>query len=273
VVEEGVRGVRMEGWMLFFTIVGAIGGTIAAGAAIYGVILTMRGIRTQAEQLHLQKDQAAMIPTLEVSNVRLVHAQDSEEVQATAWEMAKKKQDDQEAQAEAEWYEQKAAEWEKERQQKFSLGPSAINPYIKSDRRMMELHLATTDPARFERRHYNGPMPNAVLDLEIANNGKVAAENIFGILKLQAPYLRPIDFPDMDDRDISGPDEGFYRVQLARVSELLPDHKVEYRVGLQVTDPDGDNKVWIQYEFVTPAGVSLEGERTIELVPDPPRER
>lgn len=263
----------MEGWTLFFTILGAIGGTIAAGAAIYSVVLTNRGLRSQGEQLRLQKDQAAMIPTLEVSDVRFLRPQDAEDVRATVREMAKKKQEDQQAKAEAEWYEQKSAEWEEAQRQKFYSSRSSINPYMKPNRDIAEMSLASSDPARFERRHYSGPMPHAVLDLEITNSGKTAAENISGTLQLGASRLRPIDFPDMDDRGISGPHEGYYRVQLARVGELLPDHKVAYRIALEGHSSNNDKSVHIKYEFVTPAGISLEDEKILELVTSWPREQ
>lgn len=240
--EQAAGGEAMDGWMLFLAIVSAIGAVTAAIAGVVSVILTRRGNKVQDRQLQLQEELAAMIPHLKVSDIRFLNPRNSEKVMETLREMQQKKREDGQASAEEERRKQKSAEWE-----------------------------AISDPVRHARRHYRGPTPNAVLVFQIKNEGKTAAHDISGTLQLEAAYLVPLDFPGMDIEKIAGREEGFYQVNLPRITELLPGHTVEYQIALQAANPGGDNKVRIKYD-VTPAhGISLTGKESVELVSSSPR--
>lgn len=278
---QQIGGEAMDGWMLILAILGIVVSLVIGGIAAYyarrSVILTEQGMAVQDRQLQLQEEQATMIPRLEVSGIRFLRPEDSPEVQETRREMEEKRREDEQERAEEEERKRKFVEWEQKQEEEQRNNPYSLrqrNPY--EDLEILPMFDADTvsdysDPVRSSRRNYGGPMPNAVLDFQIANKGKAAARDISGTLNLDAAYLRPLDFPGMDDRGISGPDEGFFRVDLVRVPELTG-HTAEYRIALQAKHPGGNNKVWIKYEFITPDGIiNLKNEKAVELIPGSPR--
>ena len=212
--EQAAGGGTMDGLMLFLTILGilvSLGiGLVAAYYARRSVILTERGMAVQDEQLQLQKEQAAMIPRLEVSDIRFIRPEGSPEFREARDEIEEKRREDEQERAEEEERKRKSAEWEDE-QNKNPFRIKIRNPYENT------LHINRFDFAEVmdygdSGRNYDGPIPNAILDFQITNNGKAAAHGISGTLKLESAHLLPLDFPYMDDRGIYGPDDGFFRV-------------------------------------------------------------
>jgi hypothetical protein len=260
---ELMLGGCMETGMLVLTILGVVLSAVAAAAGVYAVILTRQGNRTSDEQLRLQREQAAMIPRLRVANIRFLRPDDLEEVRDTLRHIEAGRR---RARAEEEQYERDMEAWRREQQRP---GASRLNPQPMSRERR---HLML-DQREHPERYYEGLTPTAILDLRLVNDGKVAAHDISGTLLLQHPHLQPIEgFPRMDASEVSGPEEGFYRVNVVGIRELLPGDEITYRVALRATPPGEDNMVEIGYEFITPAGFPLSGNQSVELAPSTPRE-
>lgn len=268
--------------MLILTIVGIAVSLAIGGIAVYyarrsasyaeqSVTLTQQGLEVQDRQLQLQEEQAAMIPRLEVSDIRFYRPEDSSEVRDVLREVEQNRRKDERERTAEEERKRKSAEWEQKQAEKRRNEPfyrpdwTEVNPYRDYGMYMY------SDPLLSGGHRYDGPKPNAVLDFQIVNKGKTAAHDISGTLRLEASYLNPLDFPAMDNREISGPDEGFFKVELVRVPELLPGHTTEYRIALQAEYPGDNKKVQIQYEFITPDGINLKDEETVELVSSSPR--
>lgn len=250
--------------MLVLTIVTVFLSAVAAVAGVHAVVLTRQGNRTADEQLRLQREQAAMIPRLRVADIRFLRSDAVDEVRDTLRKIEAGKR---QARAEQEAYEREMDAWQQEQERP---GASRLNPQPMSpERRRLMM-----DPSVYPERYYEGPTPTAILDFRLVNDGKMAASDISGTLLLQHPDLQPIEgFPGLDDSEVSGPDEGYYRVNVVGIRKLLPGHEVAYRVGLRTTQPGEDNMVEIGYEFITPAGFPLSGNQSVELLPSTPFEQ
>lgn len=287
--EQAAGGGALDGWMLFLAIVSAVGAVIAAATGVTSVILNRRGNTltyqgndVQDRVLQLQEEQAAMIPRLEVSDIRFYKPEDSPEVWDVLQEVEQNRRKDERERVAEEERRRKSIEWERQKKEKVKerendpiyhrfnpidkSGVSDINPYGNI---MMPVYRGAL---QFRGHRYDGPLPNAVLDFQIINKGKTAAHDISGTLTLEASCFQPLDFPAMDDREISGPDGGFFEVGLGRVTELLPGHTTEYRIALQAIHP-GSDKVQVQYEFITPDGINLKDEKAIEWVHSSPQRK
>lgn len=291
IIGQAAKSGTFDIWMLILAILGIAVSLAIGGIAVYyasrsasyakqSVTLTQQGLEVQDRQLRLQEEQATMRPRLEAADIRFYRPEDSSEVRYVLREVEENRRKGEQGRAAEEDRKQKYAEWERQKKEKERklqndplprLGPRDLsglaerNPYE-------QIMIPRVDPTRYLAGHrYDGPKPDAILEFQIANKGKTAAHDISGTSRLDASYLHPLDFPAMDNLGISGPDEGFFEVDLVRVSELLPEHTFEYKIALRAKHPGSDNKVVVQYEFITPDGVTLNGEMQTEMVPGSPR--
>lgn len=289
--EQSAGGGALDVWMLILTILGIIVSLAIGGYAVYyakrsagyaekSMTLTQQGLEVQDRQLQLQEEQAAMIPRIEVSDIRFYRPEDSSEFRDVLREVEQNRRKDERDRSAEEERKRKYAEWEQQKKEKekerendslyYRFNP--IDKYGISDRNPYEkMTIPMPDPTRYGGYRYDGPKPDAVLDFQIINRGKTAAHDISGTLRLEAFWLQPVNFPAMDDREISDPDEGFFKVDLVRVTELLPGHTVDYRIALQAIHPGSYKKVKVQYEFITPDGVNLKDEKAVEWVHSSPQ--
>lgn len=261
--EQTAGGETLDIWMLIVAI---------AGVAV-GIIGVLIGV-------YYRRKQAAMTPRLEVSDIRFYRPEDSSELREVLREVEQNRREDEQERVAEKERKRKSIEWERQKKEKEKERKNdplyhrfnPIDKYGISDRNPYEdIMMPMPVPKRYRGYSYDGPKPNAVLDFQIINRGKTAAHDISGTLRLEASCLQPLDFPAMDDQEISDPDEGFFKVDLVRVTELLPGHTVEYRIALQAIHPGSDKKVQVQYEFITPDGVNLKDEKAIEWVHSSPQ--
>jgi hypothetical protein len=89
-VEEAVRSMTLEVWILFVAVLSLLAAVAAAWATVY---YGRRSSRNQEEQLRLQRKTATMVPDLKVSDVRFLQPRSVWEVQDTMEEVEKAKQE------------------------------------------------------------------------------------------------------------------------------------------------------------------------------------
>ena len=240
--------------MLVLTILGIAISLVIGLTAIYyarrssryaeqSVNLTQLGLEVQDRQLQLQEEQAVMTPRLMILDIRFYRPEDSYEVWGILREVEQNRLRDEQKRAVEEERKRKSAEWEQEQKEKLGNEPFShslagmINPYRK-------IPSAHPNPLQFTGHHYDGPMPNVILDLQVINKGKTAAHDISGTLRLEENWLRPLNFPGMDHQEITI--KGSCKVDLVRVPELLPGRTAKYYIAFKEKHPGDDNDVLVQ---------------------------
>jgi hypothetical protein len=236
-VEEMVRAVTLEVWILFVAVLSLLAGAVGAWATVYYGRRSSRDQEEQRslqqEQLRLQREIATMVPDLKVSDVRFLQPRSVWEVHATMREVEKAKQE-----AEEEQQRKERGEW---------YMPSSLDP-------------ALFDPRVQERRGYGGPEPGAVMEIELENAGRTAAHNVSGTISMKRDPLEILVFPGLDASEVSDPDEaGIVTAEVGTIPEILPGQRGSFRMAMVIRQ-EPKEAVTLKYDFITPAGFPTSGE-------------
>ncbi len=250
----------MDTFVIILTGVGILVSGVAAWAAIRSVILTKRGLETQQEQLRLQREQASMAPELKCSDVRLLDPMSVEDVLDTLQEAERGKREEERKKAEREQYQRELIVWEA-RKKISGMGSFLSRPQDPDTSPMRYLNTVPLDPLTSSRRNYRGPIPDAVMEVELHNKGRTAARDITGFISLHESVLQLLDFPGLDAYEVSGPDEdGYLTAEVSVIGELLPKQKDSFRIGIAIHWPPEETVIQLKYDFITPAGHATAGE-------------
>lgn len=256
----------METLVIVLTALGLVVSGVAAWAAIRSVILTKRGLETQQEQLRLQREQAAMVPELECSDVRLLEPAYVEEVLDTMQEAEKGRQDEERRKAERQQYERELAAWEARSSVPGMMGSSMPKPQDPETSPLRFYDRVNLGPLTSAQRYYRGPVPGAVMEVEIHNQGRIAARDITGFISSDKNCLELLDFPGLDAYEVFGPDEdSFLTAEVGTISELLPKQRDSFRVAVTFHQPSKDIVTEIRYDFITPAGHTTKGKMDLTI--------
>jgi hypothetical protein len=255
----------MEVLIIVLTAVSILIGGVAAGAAIRSVVLTRRGLEIQQEQLRLQREQASKVPELECSDVWFLDPEAVEEVLDTLKEMEEGKQEEERKKAEREQYQRELAAWEA-RRSLSGIGSFLPRPQDPENSPLSYLNHMHLDPLTSAQRDYRGPVPDAVMVVQLENKGRTAARDITGSISLHKDILELLDFPRLDADEVSGPDEdGFLTAEVSVIGELLPKHRGSFRVAVMIHLPPEETVTELRYDFITPAGHATTGEWEIPI--------
>jgi hypothetical protein len=250
-----------DAWILLLTAIGvgvtvvgiAISG-VAAWAAIRSAQLTRRGLDKQEEQLRIERELASMIPELKLSKITVGNPSEYEEVSNTLQER------DQAIQREADELRQREQQQERESRPR---PPGGMGDWLAFDMPVVRpLDTGAFDPFTLEQRDYRGPAPDAVMLIQLRNDGRSAANDITGTITTSAEYVRVLEFPGLDAYDVSEPDEsGVHTAELGTISELLPGRTDVFKVGITLgSGGEPDLQQWsVQYNFITPSGHGASG--------------
>jgi hypothetical protein len=255
----------METLSIILTGMALVVSGVAAWAAIRSVVLTKRGLETQHEQLRLQREQAAMIPELECSDVRFLDPASVEEILDTMQEAEKGRQEEDRRKAEREQYQRNLAAWEA-RSSVPGMGSSMPKPQDPEASPLRFYDRVNLGPLTSAQRYYRGPVPDVVMEVEIHNKGRTAAKDITGFVSLDGNLLELLDFPGLDSYELAGPyEDGFLTAEIGTISELLPKQKDSLRVAIAFHLPPEETTTDMRYEFITPAGHAAKGDKELTL--------
>lgn len=225
----------------------------------------MQGLEAQQEQLRLQREQAAMVPELECSDVRLLEPAYVEEVLDTMQEAEKGRQDEERRKAERQQYERELAAWEA-RSSVPGMGSSMPKPQDPETSPLRFYDRVNLGPLTPAQRYYRGPVPGAVMEVEIHNQGRIAARDITGFISSDKNYLELLDFPGLDASRVFSPDEdSFLTAEVGTISELLPKQRDSFRIAVTLHLPSDDTVTEVRYDFITPAGHTAKGKKEITV--------
>ncbi len=236
-------------------------------AVIYGEIHR----RSAQEQLSLAREQAQMRPELEVADVRLLDAEEVEELQDHIREVREDRKllEEEEEQQRAAEQERQAREEQKQRARERSDNPWFPNMPSISDMLNIEdppwLYPPQLPGIPSQRAEpYKGPFPDKVVEIELVNQGRTAAYEVTGWIRFDTTHLQPLDY-FLDGYANDEPD-GFVRVEVGggERSTLLPtsNDALPFRIAVKA-QRTGDTT--IKYEFASRAGKSPAGEWTLHI--------
>ncbi len=231
----------LEVWILFVAVLSLLAAVAAAWATVsYGRRSSrnqQEQRRLQQEQLRLQRETATMVPDLKVSNVRFLQPSSVWEVENTMEEVEKAKRE-----AEEEQQRNERGEW---------YIPSALDPSM-------------FDPQVRQKRDYEGPEPDAVMEIELENAGRTAAHNVSGTISMKRDPLEILDFPGLDASEVSDPDEaGIVTAEVGTIPEILPGRRESFQVAMVIRQ-EPKEAVTLKYDFITPAGFPTSGEWVVD---------
>lgn len=218
---------------------------------IVTLLLGLIAIYYAYKPVKLKLEESKKAPILEVPAMDLINATEVDVVGDTD-------QKRNEWKAKLEWYEAAKSQWQ-ERQER-----------IKEERAREPLSYPSAelfvpgpqDPRHFRnfqdylliaQQDYDGPIPNKVLRVTLANKGKATAKEVSGLLCIDTNYLQPLDFPGLDG-DVEDKGQGICKVNLyiSEVSSIEENPTFDIAVLVKATGTTN-----IKYTFATPQGDSV----------------
>lgn len=241
--------------------VAAVGLLISGGALLFAVLawlssrrsvgLSESSLEVSRRQLALAEEQAGMLPRLEVTAVHLV---DIEDAGVEMQELVRT-------------VEEERAEEERERRARAEKLETLRNV----PRQQREVEMWSYDNERRLLRdplRYEGPLPDKVIDLRLANRGKATAFRITGTLSFEAAHLEPLGYFN-HDADVFLQNEMFV-TNVGNVGEIMltPGKELFLTAAVAVLAP-GTTK--IHYDLSSPSGSSATGSLELEIPDEQPR--
>jgi hypothetical protein len=115
---------------------------------------------------------------------------------------------------------------------------------------------------------YKGPIPDKLLEVTVVNEGKAAAYEVTGWLRLEASYLEPVPlFSRRANARFSPVENGVYTVRVGGTphSPLMPtaNARLRFRVAVAVQHSPGTTK--IEYEFTAPIGAGDKNTKHLDI--------
>lgn len=228
--------------------------------------LAREGQQNQEEQLRLAREQADARPKLRVIEVRLGELDEAPALKKHL-EPFRKARDEK-----VRWERTREAREERQRQREREMSPEQRRLHAEADRvsREFSIHLAATSPPSSIPFHetpggYVGPIPNKILFVTLANDGKEAAYEVAGWLRLEASRLEPARKFSSPNTTVSAGDK-VHRVKVGGTEKdtLHPTRaaRLHFRIAVAVHSP-GTTR--IEYDFTPAVGDGDRGHETLEV--------
>jgi hypothetical protein len=222
---------------------------VIGGAALY---YAKRATKVSEQELELARQEALRHPKLELQNISLVDAQESDDVIGTreakekwreAWEQAAEE-------------DSKSASYD----QGFKAGGDALE-------RVTDAMKAVGDDYTAAQVYYDGPYPDLVLTLELQNMGRRVAKDVTGEVAVERSFLEPIDFPLFDGEVMEGPEfdpppRNEVKLNVGEVPPFPSEEPFVFKIALR---KKSSGKTTIVVTFTTPEGDYLEARRAFDL--------
>ena len=206
-----------------------------------------------------------MIPRLEFSAVRYLNPLSVRGVKNTLKMAEKGRREEEQKEAARVQYRRDLTIWEA-RKKTSSMGAMLPAPQDPDKSPLAKLHFIDRSSFESAQRRYRGPEPNVVLELELHNKGKTAANDITGYVSLDKSVIEILDFPGLDADEVSGPDEeGLLTARVGVIDELLPGQNDSLRVAAVIRVPPEEPVIGLRYDFITPAGHATAGEWKLSI--------
>jgi hypothetical protein len=206
------------------------------------VKVAKRSLGTSEKQLRLARKQAQARPDLEVTAIRLLEPQEAEGVSKLLGEI------EQERSREREWEEKS----------------------IQIERLPMAERLFEEDTLSREysdvlasKNRYQGPLPDKVVRVDLANWGESAAFGVRGCIFFESSHLKPLDYFS-DDAKVLDNQIGAYKVEVGNDKDILltPTARCSFDIAVSIRSP---GTTWVAYDLSCPTGSFTQNVNALEL--------